>query len=63
MPQKQGNFNRDWKKIRDECKEFRRIETDTIQRFVEYAKNQGSKSAGFYYKNICGNDLQSSLSC
>ncbi len=35
--------------IRDQGKAARRDETDTIQRFVEYAINQGSKSANRYY--------------
>ncbi|MBP7632858.1 Rha family transcriptional regulator, partial [Candidatus Ozemobacteraceae bacterium] len=30
----------------------RRTETDTIKRFVEYAKNQGSQHAERYYANI-----------
>ena len=30
----------------------RKKETDVIKEFVEYAKDQGSKKAGFYYKHI-----------
>lgn len=39
----------EWTAIRFEGKEARREETDVIKTFVEYAKSQGSKSAGKYY--------------
>ena len=38
-----------WLGIREESKQARRFETDQIKLFVEYAKAQGSKSAGRYY--------------
>lgn len=38
-----------WLGIRDESKTARRYETDQIKLFVEYAKEQGSKSADRYY--------------
>lgn len=39
-------------KIREQSKIARKQETDTIKDFVEYATNQGSSSAKFYYKHI-----------
>ena len=41
-----------WLKTRKETKQFRRMETDTIKQFVEYAKNQGSTHADQYYMNF-----------
>lgn len=41
-----------WQQARLEGKDARRHETDTIQDFVEYATEQGSKSARMYYVNI-----------
>jgi Rha family phage regulatory protein len=41
-----------WLGQRDLGKIARREETDVIKEFVEYAKAQGSKKAGFYYKHI-----------
>lgn len=41
-----------WLEQRDQGKVSRRAQTDTIKEFVEYAKNQGSTSAKFYYPNI-----------
>ncbi len=38
-----------WLGIREESKRARRYETDQIKLFVEYAKEQGSKSADKYY--------------
>ena len=38
-----------WLGIRNESKQARRYETDQIKLFVEYAKEQGSKSADRYY--------------
>lgn len=38
-----------WLGIREESKRARRYETDQIKLFVEYAKEQGSKSADRYY--------------
>lgn len=34
-----------WLKTRKETKQVRRMETDTVKRFVEYAKSQGSTHA------------------
>lgn len=42
----------EWKQARLQSKEVRRSVTDTIKDFVEYATNQGSKSANMYYPNI-----------
>lgn len=42
----------EWAASRIEGKAARREETDTIKTFVDYAKSQGSKSAGKYYMVI-----------
>lgn len=39
----------EWLGIRQQTREVRRQETDVIQRFIEYAKSQGSASAEKYY--------------
>lgn len=44
--------NAEWLSKRESGKIERRIETDTIKEFVEYAKAQGSKSADKYYMII-----------
>lgn len=41
-----------WLGIRKETKQVRRMETDTIKRFVEYAKSQGSTRADTYYTHF-----------
>lgn len=41
-----------WQDTRTLTKETRRIETDTIKSFVEYAKGQGSRNAVWYYTSI-----------
>lgn len=41
-----------WLGIRQETKLVRRMETDTIKKFVEYAKEQGSTHADTYYMNF-----------
>lgn len=41
-----------WLSIRQETKQVRRMETDTIKKFVEYAKGQGSTHADTYYMNF-----------
>lgn len=41
--------NTEWIQTRDYWKEQRKIETDTIKQFIEYAKEQGSSSADKYY--------------
>ena len=41
-----------WQQARVEGKVVRRIETDHIKIFVDYAIGQGSKSAKFYYANL-----------
>ncbi|RLG44499.1 MAG: hypothetical protein DRN81_04425 [Thermoproteota archaeon] len=38
--------------LRDQGKIARRVETDVIKEFVEYATGQGSRSAQYYYKHI-----------
>jgi len=44
--------NLSWQQERTSGKAGRRIETDVIQRFVEYATCQGAKSASWYYASI-----------
>jgi phage regulator Rha-like protein len=44
--------NATWIDKREESKAIRHIEVDTIKEFVDYATNQGSKNAKFYYANI-----------
>ncbi len=41
-----------WVEQRRQSKSIRKSETDVIKVFVEYATNQGSKSAKFYYKHF-----------
>lgn len=38
-----------WLGVREESKQVRKMETDAIKQFVEYAKQQGSKHADRYY--------------
>ena len=42
----------DWQQVRAQGKIARRQETDVIQEFVKYAKDQGSKHAETYYINL-----------
>lgn len=42
----------DWVRCRTQSKQLRLAQTDVIKEFVEYATNQGSKNAKFYYKHI-----------
>lgn len=44
--------NSEYLEIRSSGKLVRRVETDTVQRFVNYATEQGSTSAFRYYANI-----------
>lgn len=44
--------NAEWLENRANGKLIRKIETDTLKRFVEYATAQGSKNAHHYYSNI-----------
>lgn len=44
--------NATWLKARNDGKAIRVAETDTIKEFVEYATEQGSNNARFYYSNI-----------
>lgn len=44
--------NAEWLEKREAGKIERRIETDAIKEFIEYAKNQGSQSAEKYYMII-----------
>ena len=46
-----NNSNNEWLTAREQTKEVRRIETDTIKEFVEYAKSQGSGSPKWYFKH------------
>lgn len=41
-----------WLGIRQQTKDVRHMETDTIKKFVEYAKAQGSTHADRYYTNF-----------
>ena len=51
------NQNLEWLEKRKETKVIRRELTDMIQEFIEYAKNQGSKSAEKYYMSISRMEL------
>jgi len=42
----------EWQALRTQSKAARRIETDSVQEFIEYAKAQGSKNASRYYSNL-----------
>jgi phage regulator Rha-like protein len=44
--------NATWLNARESGKEIRAIETCTIKEFVDYATDQGSKNAKFYYSNV-----------
>jgi len=44
--------NLEWKQTRVQSKQIRRVETDVIKEFVEYATEQGSKNASMYYKHF-----------
>jgi phage regulator Rha-like protein len=41
-----------WQGIRSQTKLIRRTETDAIQKFVDYATDQGSENAKYYYKHL-----------
>lgn len=43
--------NIEWQKAREQSKAIRHDTTDVIKQFVDYATEQGSKSAKFYYKH------------
>jgi len=49
--------NSEWKAIRDKSKVMRREATDTIQSFISYARDQGSRSAEKYYMNFSKMEL------
>lgn len=49
--------NAEWLDKRVNSKEVRKEATDTIQKFIEYAKSQGSKSAEKYYMNFSRMEL------
>jgi len=51
--------NAEWLAKREEGKIERRVETDVIKNFVEYAKAQGSKNADKYYMVISKMENQS----
>lgn len=42
----------EWKQARLQSKQARRSFTDVVKEFVQYATDQGSKSANMYYMNI-----------
>lgn len=52
LEQKIQKANQEYLEIRKQSKLGRRLETDIIKQFVEYATKQGSKSANKYYMNI-----------
>lgn len=41
-----------WLKAREKGKLARKVETDVIQLFIEYATEQGSRNARYYYANL-----------
>jgi hypothetical protein len=47
-----GELPIDWTQARQDGKAQRRVLTDPIQLFVEYAKDSGSQNAEWYYKTI-----------
>jgi len=47
-----NNDDPQWITQRKQSKLGRRLETDVIQQFVDYATGQGSENAKFYYKHI-----------
>jgi len=47
----------DWVGVREQTKVIRKECTDVIQRFINYAKEQGSKSAEKYYMNFSRMEL------
>jgi len=47
----ENSHDNQWLKVRSQSKQMRLQQTDVIKEFVEYATNQGSKSAKFYYKH------------
>lgn len=52
LEQKIQKANQEYIEMRKQSKIGRRLETDIIKQFVEYATKQGSKSANKYYMNI-----------
>lgn len=48
----ENSKNNEWLKVRTQSKQMRLQQTDVIKDFVEYATNQGSNSAKFYYKHV-----------
>lgn len=42
----------EWQALRAQSKDVRKIETDSVKDFVEYAMNQGSENAWRYYSNL-----------
>ena len=48
----ESSKDNEWLRVRGQSKELRLQQTDVIKEFVEYATNQGSKSAKFYYKHV-----------
>jgi Rha family phage regulatory protein len=52
IKQAENSNDSEWLKVRSQSKQMRLQQTDIIKEFVEYATEQGSKSAKFYYKHI-----------
>lgn len=48
----ENSSDNEWVKVRTQSKQLRLQQTDVIKEFVDYATNQGSKSAKFYYKHV-----------
>jgi phage regulator Rha-like protein len=44
--------NQEWLTQRSQSRIGRRLETDIIQQFIDYATSQGSENAKYYYKHI-----------
>ena len=52
LKEKNNKENLEWNKSREQGKQIRLETTDTIKKFVDYATEQGSKSANMYYKHF-----------
>ncbi|MCP4337787.1 MAG: Rha family transcriptional regulator [Desulfobulbaceae bacterium] len=52
LSESRNSSDSNWIRCREQSKQIRLSQTDVIKDFVEYATNQGSKNAKFYYKHI-----------
>jgi Rha family phage regulatory protein len=48
----ENSNDNEWLRVRTQSKQMRLQQTDVIKEFVDYATEQGSESAKFYYKHI-----------